>query len=792
MLLKITKTLFFFLLLFTPLAFGTTEPWSVAIMEIGTALALCLFLIHQTRHKEPVYTVPGLVPLTLLLAFMLFQLLPLPPAVVNLLSPSAFDIHQTNQTITATKAWMTLTVHPGATVSEFFRYLTYVLFYVLTVQLLARKGTLQTTALTIVIFGGLLAFSSILQFYLTEDMALWFRHTPTNSIVVGPYVNHNHYAGLMEMIFPVVLGLFLFYRPRIGSTSLVKGIAEMWTQEKANIHILIGTAAVLIVVSIFVSLSRGGMISTCLALLVFTALLLKRKISRGSTLLIIGLVFLTALSIGWFGWDQIIERFARLKNTQGVIYEARLDFWTDTLGMIRHFILTGAGFGAFSHVYPLHRSLAGDFFLNHAHNDYLELLAEGGLIGFALSAVFMAVLLAKTYRTFLTRRDAFSIYLYMGCVTALTSILLHSFTDFNLHIGANGLWFFFTAGLAVAAANTGIRKNSRMTRLVPVSSGIRQSAAVSTVCLVALMTIIFNISGLTGLFYFSNIRNVALDAYTPVPYIEKIEKVAHFAALFDPLHAEYRYTLANTAWFTDNRARSRDLFKTALHLNPLNSKYLNRYATLLALEGDPKRAELAFHRSMRYDRSNPEPTFQYAAWRLANNDMENGLPYMKKTLEMAPEYMERVLTAMIVAGIDSDTIEQAVPDTPGPTIEFARFLYDTGEFQKAVDRFLRAVDLIETMTFPEFMERSRADNIRKSHFFSVFHFFKQYNDLKNAMQVMERAEKALPMDPGVKNALGDLYYRQGILFKALDKYDYALLLDPGNAHALKMIKTINP
>ena len=138
---------------------------------------------------------------------------------------------------------MTLSVNHKAGLSEFFRYGTYVLFYLLTVQSLKEKDTLQAMTLVIAVFGGLLAFSSILQFYLTKDMALWFRYSPDNSIIVGPYVNHNHYAGLMEMIFPIVLALFFFYRPRIGKTSFFRGIAEILSQEKANIHILIGSSA---------------------------------------------------------------------------------------------------------------------------------------------------------------------------------------------------------------------------------------------------------------------------------------------------------------------------------------------------------------------------------------------------------------------------------------------------------------------------------------------------------------------------------------------------------------------
>jgi len=418
------------------------------------------------------------------------------PFVVQFLSPAAFDIHQTTNFLADTNSWMTISVNVKSTLSEFLRYSTYVLYYVLTVQLLRKKEMLQTSIFVIAVFGGLLAFSSILQFYLTEDMALWFRHSPVNSIVVGPYANHNHYAGLMELIFPVVLGLFLFYRPRIGNSSLIRGIAEILSQEKANIHILIGTSALLIIISIFVSLSRGAMISTCLSLILFTFLLLKRRISRGNTTLLIGVIIISALSIGWFGWDQIFDRFAKLKNAQGQIYESRLDFWKDTRRIIDQHKITGSGFGTFPKIYPLYRTYKSDRMLSHAHNDYLELLAEGGIIGFCLVASFLFTLFYKTYKVFSKRRDGFSIYIYIGCVTALFSILIHSFTDFNMHIGANGLWFFMIAGIAVSAANTSLRNHSMETRLQPIQSSLSKMTLIFTVFVMAIFLILGNISNL--------------------------------------------------------------------------------------------------------------------------------------------------------------------------------------------------------------------------------------------------------------------------------------------------------
>jgi len=786
----LSKRLFFFLLVFTPLAFGTTEPWSYAVMEILTAIALLAFFIFTIKHNGPVYQVPGMVPLLVFLGYILFQLVPLPPALVAFLSPKAFEIHTVTRAVTETSGFMTLTVHPKSTVTEFFRYATYGMFYVLTVQLLARKELLRTTVFVVAVFGGLLAFSSILQFYLTTDMALWFRYAPNNSIVMGPYANHNHYAGLMEMIFPLVLGLFLFYRPRIHNTSLIRGIAEIFSQEKANIHILIGASALLIVVSIFVSLSRGAMISTVASLVLFSVLLLKRRISRGNTLVIMAVIIFATLGIGWFGWDQILDRFAQLKNAHGMIHESRLDFWKDTREVIRDFTVTGSGMGTFSHVYPLYRTIISDRFLSHAHNDYLELLSEGGIVGFFLAALFLGVVLVKTWKVFLQRRDAFSIYLYIGSVTAMAAILVHSVTDFNLHIGANGLWFFFAAGMAVASAHTGREKHRPDSRLPLVQSGAVKQAMMGVTGLATVCVCLFFFSHLMGGFYYHTIRTYPVTEDTPPEIYGKIDKIARLAAAFDPLHGESRFVSADIAWFSGDRKTAENLFLAALARDPLNSVFLGRFANFLARQGQPKRAELGFKKAMEYDRTLADYTFQYATWLLAQQDMAKGLAYMRRTLELDETFMDNVLTAMIVSGADNADIAQAIPDSPGPAIAYAGFLFDTGDIETAIARYLECLDLIEAVPVSAVHDPEKLTRQKRSWYYKIYRFFHKHNDMRNAIQVMERAEKELPADAGIKVTLGDLYHGQGILYKARDKYAHALLLDPNHPRARRMIQKI--
>jgi hypothetical protein len=166
---KYSRRLFFFTLIFSPLAFGTVEPWSYAVMELAAFAALFLYFIHTAKSNSPFYEVPGLAWLLSFLVFILLQAVPMPSFLVSLISPASYEIQQAALHAGDGGQWMTVSVHPRATVHAFFRYSTYAAFYLLTVQLLTRKELFKKTVFVITVFGAVLAFSSILQSYLRRQ-----------------------------------------------------------------------------------------------------------------------------------------------------------------------------------------------------------------------------------------------------------------------------------------------------------------------------------------------------------------------------------------------------------------------------------------------------------------------------------------------------------------------------------------------------------------------------------------------------------------------------------------------
>src|SRR6267154_1129375 len=218
------------LLMFGPLAFGAVEPWSIFILEAGSA-SLLLFWIGTQVWQGKVN--------------IRWNPLFLPMGVFGLLVLSQLAFH--------------LTAYSHDTVSLFLRYIAYAILCFLACQTLSRTVDARRLAFIFSVYGAVLAAFALIQGISANGKLYWLRQPRLGGWIYGPYVNHNHYAGLMEMLVPIPLVLAL---TRLASTR-TRNIAA-------------GAAAVM-VGTVFLSGSRGGMLAIAAELAILAALLLKQK-----------------------------------------------------------------------------------------------------------------------------------------------------------------------------------------------------------------------------------------------------------------------------------------------------------------------------------------------------------------------------------------------------------------------------------------------------------------------------------------------------------------------------------
>jgi O-antigen ligase len=314
----------------------------------------------------------------------------------------------------------------------------------------------------IVAYTFLLALFAIFQFFSSHGLIYWMVEGP--GWTFGPYVNHNHYAGLMEMLIPLMVASLL--------PELRRGAPA----------VLLGFVALIPISSLLLSGSRGGFISLLVeALLAVVVIFLFGSLrARQATALVVGAAILAAaLLFFWMAPRHIAQRLATMgdgTHLTEVELAERLVVSRDSLGIFRQHPSLGAGLGSFETAFPRFQSLPADFRWDHAHNDYAEALAETGLAGAAILLCALGLFFWLAFKEVVSRR--FSVvsrsfrtsdsrlrtsdphsrayrllptaYFRFAAALGCCGLLVHSFMDFNLHIPANAAWFAVCAAIATS------------------------------------------------------------------------------------------------------------------------------------------------------------------------------------------------------------------------------------------------------------------------------------------------------------------------------------------------------
>jgi O-antigen ligase len=411
----------FGLLLFGPLAFGAVEPWSIFVMEAGSAALFFLWIVKQVLEGE---------------VKIRWNPLFLPMAAFGLLVVSQLVFRRS--------------AYPHDTAALALLYFSYTILCFLAGQALLRGSQARTLAVIFSLYGAALASFALIQGISSNGKLYWLRQPRMGGWIYGPYVNHNHYAGLMEMLVPVPLVLALTH------------LASSKTRAAAAV------VAAVMVGTIFLSGSRGGMLAMVAELLILAVLLIKQKTSLRTA---IGIGVFLAIVVGlltWVGGGELSKRLATVGPSHSeVTSDIRRDINRDGLKMFLKRPVLGWGLGTFPVVYPQFRSFYTNFFINEAHNDYLQLLVEMGLLGFATMLWFLVTLYRRAVKKIGHWTSEISGAVTLACVLGLSGILVHSAVDFNLQIPANAALFYILCTIAASEPFAQPARKRRVTRSKP-------------------------------------------------------------------------------------------------------------------------------------------------------------------------------------------------------------------------------------------------------------------------------------------------------------------------------------
>ena len=481
------NVLFYLLLglfVWLPLPLGSNRPWAVAIMEVWvfslSLFWLLLYVYNKVYFNRLFFAVK--IPLfcfALFIAFVFLQTVSLPLSIVSLISPNTASIYQdTFAVLGLPEQAVSLSLNPYETSAKVLESICYLLIFCLVILLINSHSRLKIFVYTLIVCGVFQAAYGTLMTLSGLEYGFFIAKEYGEGVATGTYINRNHFAGFLEMC--LALGVGVLVSTLHSSSSVTRN--EFWRRFidiflGNKIRLRVGLA--IMVIALVSSHSRMGNAAffVSMSIMGLVYLLLVKKAPRNVMILFISLLIIDVFIVGnWFGLDKLIDRFEKthisIVNTQDKkinvdqfsgenkralqLYEMKLEsntetrdeVYRDTLEMIKVNPVTGTGGGTYINSYLQYRGNDIYKVYDHTHNDYLEFLAEYGVAGTSVLAILVLYSFSNALLAIRQRKSSFMQGIAFASAMGILSLMLHSFSDFNLQIPANAALFVVLLALA--------------------------------------------------------------------------------------------------------------------------------------------------------------------------------------------------------------------------------------------------------------------------------------------------------------------------------------------------------
>ncbi len=473
---SLIRLILIFLLVFTPIAFGSVELWAFSLMELGILLIIILWSIHSIivrplaseKSFNSALRIPHssfvIVLLSLFLLLILFQLLPLPSELVKILSPKTYALRHplsiSNFEPSAlsssgpSASSFPLSFFPFLTRIEFFKWLTLIGLFIFLLRWKPLEQSDRTTNHLIIVVMMVSVFESlygIFEFFSGHRHILHLDGSALVSSVTGTFINRNYFAGYLLMVIPLSIG-FLFARE-----ASQRGRFMGWRHRLSSLDgktLLIGFSVIVMILGLLFSASRMGILSLLVSFSLISFLFRNPEMGKTfskTVFLIFGLGLLWA---AWIGLDTVVSRFFTVSES----FEERWKFWVNTFRIFRDYPIFGSGLGTFIQVFPMYRSFHIAGLVTHAENDYLQLTSEVGLLGAGLLLVtFLFLFLKGVSRVRSMSHEEPRRYMAIGGLVGILALMFHSLVERNIQVPANAFLYTFIWALVLrtGVANKG-------------------------------------------------------------------------------------------------------------------------------------------------------------------------------------------------------------------------------------------------------------------------------------------------------------------------------------------------
>jgi hypothetical protein len=434
-------------------AFGAVYPWAYWPLA-ATVAGLGVYTLVRTRGYRDHRVRTLAFALAGVAAAIAIQLISLPYSIVAKLSPALDRFFREYALFYHPASLHSLSLSPASTAVVLALFIAFALFLL---GLIAGLGSVSTEWLMNQLMGlGLaLAIVGIIQKAFPMDEAhplvygFWEPRFGGNPF--GPFINRNHFAGWMVMALPLVLGYScIVLMQTLHLRERTVGAFLRWlTSVEASRFLHVAFCVLLMGMSLVLTGSRSGIASFAVAMLAF-AILALRRFRRGRARLLVasylGVILLGAVI--WAGTDRTVGRFllARTDQSGG----GRIGAWIDTLNIVRDFPLFGTGMGTYGQAMLVYQTAGRPVMYAQAHNDYLQIAAEGGLLVLVPAAIAIGVVLLGIRRRMTAGLDdEQTAWIRTGAVAGLVGIAAQSLIEFSLQMPGNTALFVLLLAIAL-------------------------------------------------------------------------------------------------------------------------------------------------------------------------------------------------------------------------------------------------------------------------------------------------------------------------------------------------------
>lgn len=720
-------------------------------------LALLLSQVAAARSRLPIAFPAGLLPGSLLLLLLVLQIVPLPPAWLELVAPGSADIYKGTIWLIAPHAWMTASINPQSTLHQFFKLAAMLAFYVLSTQMLLNPmrsyRTINCLSIAVLIASAIYLGRAVILECLpvpAEHLAgLLSESVPALLLVVAPLI----YAGTRVSPFRSI---------RWQDCPTTGQVRRMVAWFRGNLrHYFFHAIIFLIVYTVLYSgslLTLSAFFWLCLGWWVFLQI---RRSSSSRQVKLAGLVLLVLVSAYIVAWSGLPAQ-KLWQPEEGRQLNPLLADRTDIT--IPSVALSLIGRGAGSGPASAPAGVSSGQTVDQQLAGFWQVLQETGLTGLLLVACFILWHLRNAAQNWQRRSSRLDKYLLAGALTGLAGYLFLSVADPFGEFILPGIFLFLISAMLAAAPR----------KRVMIKSGIIIG---KSLCILLLFMLYWGGDLYAAWCWGRSAGEAGERSQGHAVDIVAINSLSGWSP-FEP-----RYRSAALEHYIRNYELSAALsqVESLLKVAPADGRSLLLAGLAVELAGAPDKADRLMQASQQYGGLSGDELDFWVNWLLSRGLQRQALKLSYYALLNSPYHTGRVLAIFSLYQIPYDEMFSAVPQSSVSYWLFANHLSVAGRIDLADHYAGEAVRLASREDYPD---------IRIFHF-ALAHFQGQGHRREETFHLVRIAQEVFPNDTELTLLAARIYEQSGIGYRAVEEYRRVLLLDPGNETARQKLTLLS-